>query len=111
MTNVKLDNKLYSYLNVTDKYIQVFLGPEDGPQHYGLNDAFVLRCTGNHILKLTRILDVAPNKCMVFHGGIPLLHCIDKIHRCIWQESALWHQASFENATPEDRKYFKIIKQ
>jgi hypothetical protein len=112
MTNVKLENKLYSYLNITDKYIQVFLAPEDEyPKSYCLNDAFVLRCTGTHILKLTHILDIAPNECMVFRGGIPLLHCIDGIHRCIWIESASWHQTNFENAKYEDRQYFKVIKQ
>jgi hypothetical protein len=111
MTNVKLENKLYSYLNITDKNVQVFLAPEDGPP-YSLNNAFVLRCTGQHILRLTHILDIPPNTCMVFRGGIPLLHCDNTsiIHRCVWQESASWHETASENASPEDREYFKIIK-
>jgi hypothetical protein len=110
MTNLKLENKLYSYLNVTNNIVQVFLAPEEG-RHYCLNGAFVLRCTGQHILKLIHLFDIATNECMVFRGGIPLQHCEDKIHRCVWKESASWHHASFENATPEDRQYFKIIQQ
>jgi hypothetical protein len=109
MTNVKLQNKLYSYLNETNYTIQVFLAPEDS-RHYNLKDAFVLRCTGCHTLNLTHILDLASDTCMVFRGGVPLLNCTEKLHQSIWQESASWHQYTYENSNPEDRKYFKIIK-
>jgi hypothetical protein len=118
MPNVKLEKKLYSYLNKTDKSIQIFLAPENGENntqyedifHHGSNvaDAFVIRCTGGHVENLTHVLNIDPDECMVFYGNSQLCNCVTR-HICVWKESLTWYNNEYQLLPAEDRQYFQLI--
>ena len=101
MPSIKLEQKLYSYLNETNKSIQVFLAPQnelevsDNFFQVGsdLADAYIIRCTGGHVDKITHVMDVDPGECMVFRGDTPLNSCtvFGQIHNCVWKETTSYH--------------------
>jgi hypothetical protein len=81
MPTIKLQKKLYSYLNKSNKSIQIFLAAEnEGSEDYfqvgsDLSDAFIIRCVGGHVNKITYIMNLDPDECMVFRSDTPLHNC------------------------------------
>jgi hypothetical protein len=117
MPSIKLQQKLYSYLNKTNKSIQVFLAPQNeleiGDDFFqlssDLSDAYIIRCTGGHVDKITHVMDIEPEECMVFYGDTPLTSCTT-LHQCVWKETTSWHYETWATLPAQDRTYFKIIK-